>query len=328
MHTELLEFLVDPKDQSPLSLDVERREGNEVITGRLTGATGSTYQILNAIPRFVSPETYADNFGMQWNRFRARQLDTAQMGDLSRSRFPRETRWTVSELRGKWVLDVGCGAGRFSEVAAGFGGRLVAIDLSSAVEATAETLRKHHTNVDVIQASALNLPFRTGAFDFAYCIGVVQHTPDRARVINETIRCVRGQGEFAFTIYGRRPWTKANGKYLARNVTRRLPPPRLLRLVEQVMPYIFPVTDRLFALPVIGRVARFVSPVATYTSSERPNWTTEQRYQEALLDTFDALAPRYDEPMTWREVETVIKKARAKSWSFVSKVPVIVVGKR
>jgi SAM-dependent methyltransferase len=325
MHIDLLELLADPASLAPLRLKAAKTDGTEVVSGILIGSEGREYPIVGGIPRFVSMQTYADNFGMQWNRFRATQLDTERGGAVSRQRFDNETGWDAASLKDKWVLDVGCGAGRFAEIAAARGARLVAMDLSGAVDATAETLRRHR-NVNVIQASALNPPFRSGAFDFAYCIGVVQHTPDRSRVIRETVRCVSTDGRFAFTIYARRPWTTLSGKYIARNVTRRISPEMLLRGLEAIMPSAFRITDQIYPLPVVGRLARFALPIATYTSGERPGWTKEQRYQEALLDTFDALAPRYDAPMTWREVERTLVGLSVASWHFVEKVPIIING--
>lgn len=328
MHADLLDILADPETGAPLTLEVTRREGEVIEEGLLRAPSGRVYPITKGIPRFVDPDTYADNFGLQWNRFRAAQLDTAAGGSISRQRFDTETGWTSDDaLRGKWVLDAGCGAGRFAEVAAKRGARLVALDLSSAVEATAETLVGYE-NVDVVQASLLAPPFRDGAFDRAYCIGVVQHTPDPPRVIQNVVRCVRAGGSFAFTIYGRRPWTKLNGKYIVRHVTRRLPPETLLRAVERTMPVVFPIADKLFGLPGIGAVTRFVTPVAVYPEQSRPGWDRERRYRESVLDTFDMLAPRYDSPMTADEVRDALVAAGAAEHRFVSRIPVNVVGTR
>lgn len=328
MRRDLLPLLADPESGDPLTLEVAREENGNVLEGTLRTSSGKAYPIAKGIPRFVDPETYADNFGLQWNRFRAAQLDTAAGGSMSRARFDAETGWTGDDaLRGKWVLDAGCGAGRFAEVAAARGARLVALDLSSAVEATAETLAGFD-NVDVVQASLLAPPFKAGAFDHAYCIGVVQHTPDPAKVIREVVRCVKRGGGFSFTIYARRPWTKLNGKYVVRHVTRRLRPETLLQVVEKTMPVIFPVADRLFELPGLGAAARFVTPVAVYPASARPGWDRERRYREAVLDTFDMLAPRYDDPMTADEVAAALTEGGVSSFHFNTRVPVNVVGTR
>ncbi|MBL8919442.1 MAG: methyltransferase domain-containing protein [Myxococcaceae bacterium] len=327
MNDDLITILSEPGTGSPLSIHrVDERRGQHVWEGTLRSATGRDYPVRRGIPRFVPEDSYAHNFGLQWNRFRREQLDTEQGGALSRKRFESETGWSHS-LAGKWVLDAGCGAGRFAEVAASYGARLVAVDISSAVDATAESLAKY-PQVDVVQGDLLNLPIRHAAVDFAYCIGVVQHTPDRARALRSVVDAVRGGGEFAFTIYPRKPWTKLHAKYLARNVTKRLDPELLLAMLERVMPSLFAVGDRLFRLPGLGRVARFASPFAVYLESERPGWSRDQRYRESLLDTLDMLAPRFDEPMTEDEVRDALAPLGPTALRFTGIAGLNVVGVR
>jgi SAM-dependent methyltransferase len=223
------------------------------------------------------------------------------------------------------VLDAGCGAGRFAEVAAERGCRLVALDFSSAVDATAKTLERFE-NVDLVQASLLDPPFAAGFFDFAYCIGVVQHTPDPGQAIRGVLSCTKRGGRFAFTIYARRPWTKLNMKYLVRPVTSRMSEQTLRRAIESTMPLLFPLTDRLFRLRGIGKLARFIIPVATYVDDS--HYSDEQRYHEAVLDTFDMLAPAYDLPMTWTEVRDILRDEGVEDWFFRTRVPINVVGVR
>jgi SAM-dependent methyltransferase/uncharacterized protein YbaR (Trm112 family) len=326
MREKLLEVLAEPGTGAPLQLQCTQRQGDHVVEGTLTSSTsGQVYPIRGGIPRFVPPTTYAASFGLQWNRFRRVQLDSEGSRDYSTRRFDAELSWSEQELRGRWVLDAGCGAGRFAEVAAARGADLVALDYSSAVEATRETLSRF-PNVDVVQADLLAPPFRRGAFDRAYCIGVVQHTPDPEKVIANVVNCVRNGGRFGFTIYARKPWTKLNGKYLLRPLTRRLPPQMLLKAIELAMPVLFPLTDRLYRLPGVGRAAQFAIPVATYV--DRDDQKRDHRYREAVLDTFDALSPRYDSPMTWQEVEAVLRSVGASDWQFRTRVPINVVGER
>lgn len=327
MREKLLQVLADPESGLPLRLEVTQRDGNRIEAGRLIAErSGAVFPVIRGIPRFVQDETtYADSFGYQWNLFRSVQLDSATNAHLSQKRFDAETGWGADHLGGRWVLDAGCGAGRFAEIAARRGANLVALDFSSAVEATAETLAGLD-NVDVVQGDMLKPPFRPGAFDLAYSIGVVQHTPAPARALASVVRCVRIDGGFSFTIYARRPWTLLNGKYLVRLVTRHVPKAVLLRAIEHTMPVLFPLTDRLFRVPILGRVAQFVIPVATYVGQSEFN--DEQRYREAILDTFDMLSPRYDSPMTADEVDRVLRDLGASEWSFQTRVPINVVGRR
>ena len=91
---------------------------------------------------FVSAtgQDYCDNFGKQWNRFREVQLDSVTSKSESHDRFFAETGWTPAEIKGKLLLDAGCGAGRFAEVALEAGARVVAVDMSEAAWACRETL--------------------------------------------------------------------------------------------------------------------------------------------------------------------------------------------
>jgi SAM-dependent methyltransferase/uncharacterized protein YbaR (Trm112 family) len=325
MRESLLEILAEPGTGSTLKLDVTRHTRSGIDEGTLTSTeTGKAYPIIRGIPRFVEGSVYADSFGMQWNAFRATQLDSKNGAKYSEDRFENETTWAESDLKGKRVLDAGCGAGRFAEIAAARGAELVALDLSSAVEAASETIGRYG-HVDVVQASLLELPFRKHCFDFAYSLGVIQHTPAPAAGIASVLSGVKKGGRFAFTIYARRPWSKLNAKYLVRPITKRLPAEVLLKGIEASMPVLFPLTDVMFRLPVVGKLARFTMPVANYVERS-DTLTREQRYQECVLDTFDMLSPMYDSPMTWQEVEAAFRSEGASHWNWRSRVPIVVEG--
>ncbi|MDQ3030778.1 MAG: methyltransferase domain-containing protein [Myxococcota bacterium] len=325
MRPALLSILAEPGTGASLVLEDAREERARIVEGRLRSTeTGVVYPIVRGIPRFVSSDGYSASFGMQWNRFRRVQVDSETAGTHSRRRFDNEAGWSTEQLEGKWCLDAGCGAGRFAEIAAARKANLVALDLSSAVDATAETCRAFD-NVDVVQGSMLEPPFKPGSFDFAYSLGVIQHTPDPQGAVRRVIECVKPGGRFALTIYARRPWTKLNAKYLVRPLTKRLPEKVLLGAIETVMPVMFPVTDALYRLPVVGRLAQFTIPIANWV--DRDEFTRPQRYDEAVLDTFDMLSPAYDDPMTWQEVENAMRAAGATDWSFRSRVPIICEGR-
>ncbi len=327
MREKLLPLLVEPTTHAELRPENLVREGNDIVSGDLVSmTTGKKYPIVRGIPRFVPNSVYAENFGKQWNMFREVQVDSETRAGHSEKRYEAEVGWNAEEVRGKWVLDAGCGAGRFAEVAARRGGDFVGLDISSAVEATKKTLERF-PNADVVQASMLDMPFRPGTFDFSYTIGVLQHTPDPEGACTQVASMAKANGgRFAMTAYARKPWTKLNAKYLIRPITKRLPDDLLLAAIKTVMPVVFPVADTLFRIPGIGRVARFALPFANYP--ERVEYTREQRYAESVLDTFDMLAPAYDSPMTWQEIERALRKAGAREWAFRTKVPINVFGTR
>ena len=252
-------------------------------------------------------ENYASSFGHQWNRFRREQIDSYNGTQLSERRWRKETAWEDDWLNGKWVLDAGCGAGRFLDVVSRSGGcDVVGVDMSNAVDAAHEMLAGRR-NVHLVQASIVDLPFSPGAFDGVYCIGVIQHTPDPPRTIQSLAAMVRPGGRLALTMYEWRRFTKWYSKYWFRPMTRRMRPERLLTLITVAMPFAFAVTEVLFRLPIVARLFRAVIPVANYVDFKE--LSLSQRYQWAILDTFDMLAPAYDSPQRQADVVQALTRS-------------------
>ena len=323
----MLNILVEPGSYLPLALEDALYDGDEIISGRLKSPSGSTYSITNGIPRFVETDNYTSSFGVQWNRFAGTQLDSRNGCRYSQARFSNEVNWGKDWVGGKLILDAGCGSGRFAEIALALGCRLVAIDMSSAIDAAKANIAGS-ANVTFVQASIYRLPFRPGTFDGLYSIGVIQHTPDPREALGSLLSVVRRDGRFAVTIYGRAAWTKLYSKYWVRSIISglNLSNEKLLQAVEKAMPFAFKVTNILFRIPVAKKIFRFIIPVANYV--EKDDMTEKQRYEEAVLDTFDMLSPKYDNPMTVSEIENVLKTNRIKEYRVLSKRPVNIVGVR
>jgi SAM-dependent methyltransferase len=253
------------------------------------------YPIRNGIPRFVPATNYADNFGMQWNKFSQTQLDSHSGHPISAQRFWGATGWSPQDLRGKWVLDVGCGAGRFAEVALEAGANLVALDYSSAVNATRANLSRFPA-LHVVQGDVYALPFAPGSFDFVYSLGVLQHTPDVRSAFAALPPMVAPSGELCVDYYWKRIRTMLNPKYALRPITRRVAQDRLFALLESTVPAMLRTSQMLGRVPLFGRVLQRFVPIVDYTGIYPLN---DRQLQEwALLDTFDMLAPAFDNPQT------------------------------
>jgi len=65
------------------------------------------------------------SFGFQWHRYQKTQLDHDDVREADLN-FRMKTALRPEDLKGKLVLDVGCGMGRFAEVATAWGARVVA----------------------------------------------------------------------------------------------------------------------------------------------------------------------------------------------------------
>lgn len=251
------------------------------------------YPIIDGIPRFVPKSNYADNFGVQWNYFRKSQLDSHSGHPISSERFWKATGWKRNEIKGKWVLDVGCGAGRFAEVAVGAGANVVALDYSSAVDACYRNLG-HHQNLYIVQGDIYALPFALETFDYVYSLGVLQHTPDVQKAFFALPPMLRAGGSLCVDYYWKRFRTMLHAKYLVRPFTKQMSQDRLFRWLERWVPTMLAVSRGLGGVPAIGRVLKRIVPVADYAGIYP--LSEEQLKEWALLDTFDMLSPKYDNP--------------------------------
>ena len=100
----------------------------------------TNFPVTNGVLRFVESQGYAENFGFEWGKYSRTQLDN-EVSTLSERQFTESTGFTPEELKGKWILDIGCGMGRFAEVASRWGANVVGIDLSLAADVAARNLR-------------------------------------------------------------------------------------------------------------------------------------------------------------------------------------------
>jgi 2-polyprenyl-3-methyl-5-hydroxy-6-metoxy-1,4-benzoquinol methylase len=300
MHTELLEILRCPQTGHRLLLEEAEYRNERIYAGTLVSESGRyRYPVRDFIPRFVPESNYADNFGMQWNQFRQTQLDSYSGHPISSDRFWKATGWRPDDIAGHWVLDAGCGAGRFAEIALQAGAKVVALDYSSAVDACYDNL-KRHPNLHVVQGDIYAVPFPKGFFPYVYSLGVLQHTPNVAKAFTALSPMVSGGGRLCVDFYWKRVRTMLHAKYLLRPLTKRLPQQTLFNMLKTVVPVLLLVSQQLGRLPLMGRWLKRLIPIADYTGIYPLN--ARQLQEWALLDTFDMLAPEYDNPQTASQV--------------------------
>jgi 2-polyprenyl-6-hydroxyphenyl methylase/3-demethylubiquinone-9 3-methyltransferase len=113
----------------------------------------------------------------------------------------------LGEVRGKQILDLGCGKGRFARLLRCRGASVVGLDISRAMLAEA-------TGTAIVLASASRLPFRARTFDAIIAVEVFEHLCARAlgMVLAETRSVLKDGGILAIidknagSLWSRRPW--------------------------------------------------------------------------------------------------------------------------
>jgi SAM-dependent methyltransferase len=279
---DLFALLRCPNCRSPLS----NSEG-----GLSCPACGRRFPEVRGVLRFVDEGNYADSFGYQWQRFQRTQLDSAHR-NISEVDFAQKTGLKPEDLQGKLILDVGCGMGRFAEVATRWGARVVGIDLSAAAEVAAKNLADRE--FVAFQADVFSLPFAPESFDCIYSMGVLHHTPDCEKAVKVLPQYLKPGGTLAVWLYsGYNKWYRFTDQY--RKVTHRMSPRVLHSFFRVAVPFFYWLDRGLRVIPVVGKpvagVVHHVFPVNRHPDAEI-----------RVLDTLDWYSPKYQSKHTYEQV--------------------------
>jgi 2-polyprenyl-3-methyl-5-hydroxy-6-metoxy-1,4-benzoquinol methylase/uncharacterized protein YbaR (Trm112 family) len=259
--------------------------------GFVCPACKRAYPNPNGIARFVDAQQYAASFGFQWHRYQTVQLDHDERRIEDRD-FRMKTGLRPEELQGKLVLDVGCGMGRFAEVATRWGARVVGVDLSAAAEVAAKNLKDR--DFVAFQADVFALPFLPGSFDIIYSVGVLHHTPDCEAAVKTLEKYLKPGGVLAVWLYsGYNKWYRFSDFW--RRYTTGMKPQRLHSILKVAVPVLYHTEQVLNKVPLLGRpVAGLMHHVFPVNRRDTPDLR--------VLDTFDWYSPKYQSKHTYEEV--------------------------
>jgi len=110
-------------------------------------------------------------------------------------------------LRGKKVLDIGCGGGILAESVAALGAQVTGTDLGEAPLAVARLhLKESGLKVEYRHISAEDMAQeQPGEFDVVTCLEMLEHVPDASSVVEACLRLVRPGGAVFFSTINRNP---------------------------------------------------------------------------------------------------------------------------
>jgi SAM-dependent methyltransferase len=256
--------------------------------------------VVRNLPRFVSTESYAGNFGFQWNRFDTIQVDRVMRNDLSRERFYKTTGWPT-RMEGQRILEAGCGAGRFTQLALETGAEVFSFDLSSAVEAAWRN-NASSPRLSMFQASIYDIPLREASFDKIFCVGVLQHCPDVAAAFRSLLPFLRPGGEVVIDVYEKETGVPSL-KRIVRPILTPLGTERIYKLLTWVIPPAFELKKALNRIPAIGRQIGKLIPIGPVSHAPRLIYTDDELKQVKILSALDMYSPVYDQPQSMDAVQ-------------------------
>ncbi len=262
-------------------------------------------EVVAGVPRFAASGSYASLFGDQWKQYKKTQLDSYTGSPITESRLDRCLGDALkNNLKGKVVLEAGCGAGRFTEVLLKKGATLVSSDLSSAVEVNIENFPLSDNHL-VIQADINDMPYADNTFDVVVCLGVIQHTTDTEKTIEDLYKLVKPGGTLVIDHYH---FNKSNYFRLAplyriglRKKTADYTIPYTQKLIKQYLPW----HKRFAGNKIMSVLLNRISPVITYYHAF-PQFSDELQQEWALLDTHDSLTDWHKRFRTKEQLVTAL----------------------
>jgi len=123
---------------------------------------------------------------------------------------PFERLIPFDSLKGKSVLEIGCGLGSHAQLLSKAGSSVWAVDLTpKAVELTRKRFSLNGLKAAIMQMDAERLSFPDRTFDFIWSWGVIHHSAHPDSILKEAYRVLKPSGEFRLMVYHQRSLSAA-----------------------------------------------------------------------------------------------------------------------
>ncbi len=242
-----------------------------------------------------------DEFGEEWLKFN-------DFTDQNLKKAAEEYFDIINEKmvnKNSYVIDIGCGTGRWTKYLSSKAGFIEAVDPSNAIFA-ADKLLKKIDNVRLTKASVDTLPFPDETFDFAMSIGVLHHIPDTAQAMKDCVRKVKRGGHFYVYLYYNLEKRGLLFRILfrltdvIRNVVSRLPgtAKKIICDMLAVIIYLPVILLGKFLIFIGLKMAAMKMPLSTYF--DKPFFLVRN-------DALDRFGTRLEQRFSKREIEEMMQ---------------------
>lgn len=311
MRSELLDILRSPGTGEPLALHAFERRDGEVAEGILAGRDArELYPVMQGVPvmldaAFTGPflQRHAAqiskdsqlrsaglrpssdsrwSFSEEWHYHQEANLDKTWQWTVEQRvrQFLLETNLDVADLRGKRILDAGCGNGQLSMALGALGATVIAIDYSTSVFAAERSRTTADTHF--LQGDLRTPPFALETFDVVISNGVIHHTPSTYDTFVSVAKLVKPGGRFYLWLY-RKP-----GSFLKHYVS------------SAVVDGMRTVVSRLPRAPQAAAVHAYAAAELVAHKLLRRN-DGSYSWHERIVDAYDSITPR------WRHYHTPLQ---------------------
>lgn len=258
MKIELLDFLSCPECENSLEIRILEEENfqetTEIKEGYLICKNSHFYVVTNYIPRMLPnqleklknfKEKYSEiipaqelkfkksnleklqektieSFGFEWKKWNRFGWENRESLEKTKAIFDYKVMFKPEEIRGKLLLDAGCGNGRYTKIASDYGAISVGVDLSEAVDEAFKNLGVYK-NIHFVQGDLFKLPFKKNLFDFIFSNGVLMHTGNAKKAFISLTRHLNEDGVISIHLYHKGNLIYEFNDWWLRSITTRLP---------------------------------------------------------------------------------------------------------
>jgi SAM-dependent methyltransferase len=333
MYDADIELLVCPKTARRLVLSevVSRASDGEIEKGQLKEPTeGRVYEIRDGIPRFVDDAEYNKTWDFKWRVLDAgrglnyRIIDKGDPAYQVHDLFDRNgyDGAVYEHARNGIALDVGCGVGQYSvRLLQEYGpSKLVSLDLTSGVDIFRSIVREKFPQLAsrllIVQANVFEMPFAKESFDFIMSLGVLMHTGDTKRAIDETLSRLKVGGHVNLWLYGSEDVAYSvheAGREAAYSMDSIRPVQKKYRRVEAIIQLL---RQRL-SHNMSYKIMRFMSSDTVYRLMQRPRlaalheWFPTVVHPDAayrLINNYDGYVNTWADTWSEKEIFPVLQR--------------------
>ena len=267
------------------------------------------FKIENDVHVLNNNDDYSANFGKQWKKYTNTQIDSINNFKISYNLINDLFFNNMKLMNDKNILEIGSGAGRFTEIIIDKAKSCTTVDMSAAIF---YNVSKSSTKLTRIKANFIDLKPKK-KFDIVICRGVLQHTPDPYKYLEKLFDFIDNNGVVVFDIYSMPKIKLLHPKYL---IWR----PLFLNFIKYSRTEIFLNKN----ISLLLRIKRFIKKILFNSSflsdCIMPIWdykdkielNEKQLQQWSILDTLDGLYAKYDKPKTNKSILNFLFKKNKK----------------
>lgn len=268
----------------------------------------NNFKFKNDVYIINKSDNYTENFGKQWKKYKKVQIDSINKFNISEKFLEKIIFNKLEYLKNKTVLEIGCGAGRFTEHIIKYCKLCVSVDMSNAIF---HNIVKNQKKLILVKSDFTELNI-LNKFDIIICRGVLQHTPNPLFSIKKIHEFINTKGEVFFDIYPMPKIGLLHPKYIFWRpiISNLIKYEKFEKFLHKNIKLLLAYKRIINNFTKSNFISDCIIPIWDYKNIIP--LTEEQLNEWAILDTLDGIYAKYDNPKSSKKIIKFLKKEKIK----------------